>query len=259
MPRITTVRYGLGAHKSRAPGTGPMTTISCGFGTSKSQTELRKLYPPASAQPAAQQAQGEPAALPPVAATDADAPPSAAYVDDSPFENGHAPLKDQFAEHRAGWAAMNAKQAAPEVGREFWIGLIADQDEASHIAEKVWESYLAYGKLKYLGDLAEGSYSLVMMGEAPVDTDRGDKSKRGAEYSALEVFDGKLLTFCDRSLDLHCPPPLPFCRLVATSVLAHAKGRVARVVSDLQLPWLCSHAPHSQTSTIIRRACVCDC
>ena len=30
-------------------------------------------------------------------------------------------------------------------------------------------------------------------------TGRGDKAKRGAEYSALEIFDGRLLTFCDRT------------------------------------------------------------
>ena len=73
-----------------------------------------------------------------------------------------------------------------------------DQDEASHIREKQWQSYLAYGKLKYRG-IGDPSYHLEMKGEAPVDTDKGDKSKRGAEYSALEVFGGKLLTFCDRT------------------------------------------------------------
>ena len=74
-----------------------------------------------------------------------------------------------------------------------------DQDEASHIREKQWQSYLAYGKLRYSGDLGDTSYCLEMKGETPVDTDKGDKSKRGAEYSALEVFGGKLLTFCDRT------------------------------------------------------------
>jgi hypothetical protein len=32
-----------------------------------------------------------------------------------------------------------------------------------------------------------------------VRTGRGDKAKRGAEYSALEIFDGRILTFCDRT------------------------------------------------------------
>ena len=181
-----------------------MTTIACGFGTPQAQKKLRALFPAAGAAP--QPPAGDPSAAvgeggeAERAADRADS----AYVDDSPFENGHAPLQDKFAEHKAAWAAMNAKKTAPEVGKEFWIGLIADQDEASHIAEKVWESYFAYGKLKYLGDQGEGSYALQMTGEAPVDTDRGDKSKRGAEYSALEVFDGKLLTFCDRSVAWHC-------------------------------------------------------
>lgn len=182
-----------------------MTTIACGFGTPQAQKELRALYPVASAAP--QLPAGEPAAAAgeaEKAAADAEKAADLAYVDDSPFENGHALLQDKFAEHKAAWAAMNAKKTAPEEGKQFWIGLIADQDEASHISEKVWESYLAYGKLKYLGDLGESSYALEMSGEAPVDTNRGDKSNRGAEYSALEVFGGKLLTFCDRSVAWHC-------------------------------------------------------
>ena len=133
------------------------------------------------------------------ASTGETTPPDAAYVDDAPFENGHGPLAEAFATQKASWAAMNAKATPPAEGKEFMLALIADQDEASHVAEKVWESYLAFGKLTYNGAGGAQSYSLEMTSEAAVDTDRGDKSKRGAEYSALEVFDGKLLTFCDRT------------------------------------------------------------
>jgi len=75
---------------------------------------------------------------------------------------------------------------------------ISDQDEASK-AEAGWETKLASGVLRYHGDKGAESYSLEMGAEATLLTTRGDKSGRGAEYSALELFDGKLLTMCDRT------------------------------------------------------------
>jgi hypothetical protein len=77
---------------------------------------------------------------------------------------------------------------------------IADQDQASRVGEDAkWETKLASGVLKYHGNLGEGSYTLTAGPEARLYTRRGDKDGRGAEYSALELFDGKLLTMCDRT------------------------------------------------------------
>lgn len=71
----------------------------------------------------------------------------------------------------------------------------------AHIRVRIlfWQSFFAWGMLKYNGKAGDKSYSLTMVGETGVNTSSGDKNKRGAEYSALEVFDGKLLTFCDRT------------------------------------------------------------
>ena len=38
-----------------------------------------------------------------------------------------------------------------------------------------------------MGENGSASYSVQLVGEAPLLTDRGDKSQRGAEYSALEA------------------------------------------------------------------------
>lgn len=96
------------------------------------------------------------------------------------------------------WGEMMAKAAVPAAGAEFSLAFIADQDEASKV-EGGWETKLASGVLVYNGDLGDASYSLKMGAEATLVTARGDKSGRGAEYSALELFDGKLLTMCDRT------------------------------------------------------------
>ena len=120
------------------------------------------------------------------------------YLDDGAFEHGHAPLKDKIAADKKAWAALNANVVPPEEGATFNLALIADQDEASKGedgGEKFWLSKLAFGKLVYSG----GGYSLALDSEATLKSMRGDKSGRGAEYSALEVFDGKLMTMDDRT------------------------------------------------------------
>lgn len=117
-------------------------------------------------------------------------------VDDD--ENGHAPLLEKFAASRATWGAMNRKATAPAHDMCWPLALVADQDEDSKTAEG-WQSYLAYGALIYRGDKGSASYSIELQGECRALTGRGDKSERGAEYSALEIFQGKLVTFCDRT------------------------------------------------------------
>ena len=130
------------------------------------------------------------------------------YLDDSGFENGHAILKDKIAADKEGWAALNAKAVAPEEGASFSLGLIADQDEASKVDEggaPFWISKLALGKLVFSG----GAYTLALDSEATLKSTRGDKSGRGAEYSALECFDGKLLTMDDRTGNVDIVVPAP--------------------------------------------------
>ena len=130
------------------------------------------------------------------------------YRDDSGFENGHSVLKDKIAADKEGWAALNAKAVAPEEGTSFNLGLIADQDEASKVDEggvQFWISKLALGKLIF----SAGAYTLVLDSEATLKSTRGDKSGRGAEYSALECFDGKLLTMDDRTGNVDIVVPAP--------------------------------------------------
>ena len=120
------------------------------------------------------------------------------YRDDGGFEHGHTLLKEKIAADKEAWAALNAKAVVPEEGASFSFGLIADQDEASKVddgGETYWHSKLALGKLVFSG----GGYTLALDSEATLKCTRGDKSGRGAEYSALEVFDGKLMTMDDRT------------------------------------------------------------
>ena len=79
-----------------------MTTIACVFGSVKAQDSLRKLYPP---KPGSAAAGGDSEApsnsVDPIPEASAkDASPSDAYTDDTAFENGHAPLAEQFAAHK---------------------------------------------------------------------------------------------------------------------------------------------------------------
>jgi soluble calcium-activated nucleotidase 1 len=102
------------------------------------------------------------------------------------------------------WAAMMAQEKCPEVDATFKLMFIADQDEASRIdADQPWttkwETRLGAGVLTYHGAKGDASYSLTCGPENVLFTTRGDKSGRGAEYSALELFDGRLLTMCDRT------------------------------------------------------------
>jgi nucleoside diphosphate kinase len=119
--------------------------------------------------------------------------------DDS--ENGHKILADKIAAAKGKWAALNKKGTKPPKGTGMALALVADQDEAAAGAEG-WTSFLRYGKLVYNGDLGAGSYSIDMPGEQPLRTKRGDKAGRGAEYSALEVFAGRLITADDRTGNL---------------------------------------------------------
>ena len=113
-------------------------------------------------------------------------------------ENGHKPLLKKITTSNVTWKMMSAKATLPTEGMCWPLALVADQDEASK-TDAGWQSHIAYGKLVYNGAKGGASYSLEMKGEAPLITERADKAGRGAEYSALEVFDGKLITVDDRT------------------------------------------------------------
>ena len=113
-------------------------------------------------------------------------------------ENGHTRIAAKIAASKAKWAALNKVGTAPTEGTGFAVALIADQDEASAGADG-FTSFLKYGKLVYDGAKGTSSYSLDLAGEQPLRTKRGDKAGRGAEYSALEVFAGRLITADDRT------------------------------------------------------------
>jgi len=157
---------------------------------------------PAAAPPAA------PAAAPPaeyksVTLPPAAAPPAevAAYATSEAFddsENGHKPIEGKITASKPGWAALNKKATPPAAGTGFPLALVADQDEASAGPEG-YTSYLAFGKLVYDGALGDKSYRVDLKSEEPIRTARGDKAGRGAEYSALEVFAGRLITADDRT------------------------------------------------------------
>jgi soluble calcium-activated nucleotidase 1 len=132
--------------------------------------------------------------------------PDAPVVPKPPFdltkgkENSCKHLFESLESTKSVWVKMMSKATAPAVGTEMRLMFIADQDQASRVGEDAkWETKLASGVLKYHGDLGEGSYTLTAGPEARLYTRRGDKDGRGAEYSALELFDGKLLTMCDRT------------------------------------------------------------
>eukprot|EP00931_Biecheleriopsis_adriatica_P047812 TRINITY_DN27594_c0_g1_i1.p1 TRINITY_DN27594_c0_g1~~TRINITY_DN27594_c0_g1_i1.p1 ORF type:complete len:446 (+),score=84.73 TRINITY_DN27594_c0_g1_i1:32-1339(+) len=120
-------------------------------------------------------------------------------------ENGNNVILDKILASSDKWAALNRSRAtAPAVGSQLSLAVVADQDEASRegvegkVCEK-WVSQLALCKLTYRGNLGQGSYTFEWKSEARLITTRADKSFRGAEYSTLEVFEGKLLTACDRT------------------------------------------------------------
>ena len=139
--------------------------------------------------------------------------PPVQEFDDS--ENGHKVIADKISASADAWAALNKKGKKPKKGTGFPLALVADQDEAAAGAEG-WTSFLRYGKLVYNGEAGAASYSIDLPGEQPLRTKRGDKAGRGAEYSALEIFSGRMITADDRTgcaaAMLPMPPMPPQCR-----------------------------------------------
>jgi len=117
-------------------------------------------------------------------------------VSEDAAENGHACLHEKIVADRAGWSAMNARVALPSEGAVFRFAMITDNDKATRVDDgSCWLAKLAFGHLTFSG----GTYALSIESETTLKTLRGDDSRRGAEYSALELFDGKLIAMDDRT------------------------------------------------------------
>ena len=133
-----------------------------------------------------------------------------AHIHSADTENGHSHIAELIAKSTPLFAALNATCAgrAADAPAVMDVGLIADQDQDSKAADgSKWSSAFAYGKLAY--DAGAKTYSYAIEGESEIATEEHDKSDRGAEYSLLELFGGKLVTACDRTgnLDEIIPNP----------------------------------------------------
>jgi hypothetical protein len=111
----------------------------------------------------------------------------------------NAVVRDRIESDASKWAALNARGQPPPKSSRFRIGFVADQDSDSFVerdGEKVWLSYLRWASLVYDGS----TYSIDLGYEHQLDMLTGaDQSNRGAEFSALELYNGKLLTMDDRT------------------------------------------------------------
>eukprot|EP00930_Biecheleria_cincta_P002325 TRINITY_DN103336_c0_g1_i1.p1 TRINITY_DN103336_c0_g1~~TRINITY_DN103336_c0_g1_i1.p1 ORF type:complete len:426 (+),score=75.85 TRINITY_DN103336_c0_g1_i1:161-1438(+) len=116
-------------------------------------------------------------------------------------ENGNKVIADKLSACAAKWAKLNEAAVPPPVGTRIPFAVVADQDEASR-RDSGWLSHLALCNLTYRGNFGQESYAFDFKREADLFTTRGDKADRGAEYSTLEVFRGKLLAACDRTGNL---------------------------------------------------------
>ena len=129
-------------------------------------------------------------------------------------ENGHAAIASLVEASAPQFAALSS--AAPPTtapGTVFDLGFIADQDQDSKEMEdaageerneRTWTTAFGTAKLAYVGGDGDGpQYTFeyveeVIMSVGSNDDDH-DKANRGAEYSLLEWFGGKLVTSCDRT------------------------------------------------------------
>ena len=90
---------------------------------------------------------------------------------------------------------------------KFCLGFISDQDENSRLdgdfeGEDVtfFESFFLTAELAF--EAATGKYTFEVKTENEMISEEGDSKKRGAEYSILEFFNGKVVTACDRTGNL---------------------------------------------------------
>lgn len=89
----------------------------------------------------------------------------------------------------------SAKIAFPDV--EFTIGLVADLDTASKSEGNVWTSYFLTGALNW--NSSNKTVTAQFRKKASILKSSYSLAGRGAELSELIVFNGRLLTFDDRT------------------------------------------------------------
>eukprot|EP00948_MAST-09A_sp_MAST-9A-sp1_P003300 g3300.t1 len=121
-------------------------------------------------------------------------------------ENHPAHVKAKIIADYSTFKAMMDKAPEKYTAQTFAVGCIADQDENARTKDgekQVWETYLLLGALTSTvsedGAVTYTATSQEEFKEIQLITERGDKKGRGAEYSLLHFFDGKLVTACDRT------------------------------------------------------------
>jgi soluble calcium-activated nucleotidase 1 len=131
-------------------------------------------------------------------------PPYISPPGDHHAENGHVPIEQAIQQSAATWQTLNAATPGSPTSA-LTIGFVADQDEASIETDgHAWDSYYSQASLQYVGAKGDGSYTLSALEEHKIVVRHaGDKAKgeggRGAEFSALEMWQGELLTVDDRT------------------------------------------------------------
>ena len=125
-------------------------------------------------------------------------------------ENGHHVIADLVAKSKPAFEALvGSVSNAP--GAAFDLGFIADQDQDSKEMKdaagnegdaKTFTTAFATAKLTYKGE-GDVQYAFDLVDDTLISVgthkDDSDKSGRGAEYSLLEWYGGKLVTACDRT------------------------------------------------------------
>ena len=107
-------------------------------------------------------------------------------------------VRERIEADAAKWQALDAKKTLPRAGTTWRLAFIADQDADSadlDAAKELWWSYLRWATLRYDGN----EYSMDAGVEHQLECPVADTGGRGAEFSALQLFQGKLLTFDDRT------------------------------------------------------------
>ena len=150
-------------------------------------------------------------------------------------ENGHHVIKDLVETSTPAFAAL-AKDVGHAPGAAYKLGFIADQDQSSKADDGTFTTAFASATLTYVGPGDAPAYSFKLDEDVTctIGADCGDKSGRGAEYSLLEWYGGKLVTACDRTgnLDEIAPNSGEGSKYVVKPVLGPDGSRVRLLLGD---------------------------